>query len=163
MGSNIADRYQHLKQGIQLLNNHAHIWVTDQSHVYQSPAIDYTEQEDFYNMVIEIETNLNPLELLDEVKNIETLSGRDPNDKKNMPRTLDLDILVFGDLLIHSKLLEIPHPKIAERKFVLKPWNDIASDYIVPHIGKNIEELLSITEDTSSIHMVLILDKKGSF
>ena len=162
LGSNIDDRYQNLMDGIQQLNDHAHIWVIDESHVYQTPAMYSSDQQDFYNMVIEIETNLNPLQLLDEVKKIEIILGRKPNKKKNIPRTLDVDILAVGDILIRSKLLEIPHPKIVERKFVLKPWNDIASDYIVPNIGKNIEELLSITEDTSSIRMVLILDKEGS-
>ena len=67
MGSNIDDRYTNLKKGIKLLNDHAHIWIIGRSHVYQSPAMYYLEQEDFYNMVIEIETNLNPLQLLDEI------------------------------------------------------------------------------------------------
>ena len=77
-----------------------------------------------------------------------------------MPRILDVDILAVGDLLIRSKLLNVPHPKIGERKFVLKPWNDIAPGFVVPNIDKNIEELLQITEDTSTTHRVLILDKE---
>ena len=158
MGSNIDDRYTNLKKGIKLLNDHAHIWIIGRSHVYQSPAMYYLEQEDFYNMVIEIETNLNPLQLLDEIKYVEKCLGRNYENKKNMPRTLDVDILAIGDLLIHSKLLEIPHPKIIERKFVLKPWNDIASNFIVPKINKTIAELLKITKDTSPAHMVLIID-----
>ena len=161
IGSNIDDRYQHMKLGIQLLNNHAHIWVIKQSHIYQSAAMYYQDQEDFYNMVIEIETNLNPLQLLDEIKKIEALVGRNPEDRKNMPRTLDVDILAFGDLLIRSNLLEIPHPKIYERKFVLKPWNDIAPEFMVPNVDKKIIELLQITKDTSSTRMVLILGKEG--
>ena len=122
MGSNMDDRYENLKQGIKLLNEHAHIWIVGSSHVYQSPAMYYLEQEDFYNMVIEIETNLNPLQLLHEIKKIEALAGRNPEDRKNMPRTLDVDILAVGDLLIRSNILEIPHPKISERKFV---WIDL--------------------------------------
>ena len=113
-------------------------------------------------MVIEIVTNLNPIQLLDEVKKIEIMVGRNPKDKKNMPRTLDIDILAIGGLLIHSKLLEIPHPKISERRFVLKPWHDIAPDYIVPNINKSIAELLKITKDRSSTRMVLITDKESS-
>ena len=161
LGSNISDRYQNLKKGTQLLNDHAHIWVIDQSFVYQSPPMYYPDQDDFYNMVIEIETNLNPIQLLDEVKKIEILVGRNPQNEKNMPRTLDIDVLAIGDLLIRSKLLELPHPKISERKFVLKPWNDISPDFQVPNIDKTISELLQITEDLSSINMVIILDKKG--
>ena len=156
LGSNIDDRYQNLMNGIQQLNHHAHIWVIDESHVYQTPAMYSSDQQDFYNMVIEIETNLNPLQLLNEVKNIEMKLGRGPNKKKNIPRSLDVDILAVGDILIRSKLLEIPHPKIVERKFVLKPWNDIAPDFLVPNSDKNIAELLRITTDRSSTRMVLI-------
>ena len=156
LGSNIDDRYQYLMDGIQQLNDHAHIWVIDESHVYQTPAMYSSDQQDFYNMVIEIETNLNPLQLLDEVKIIEMKMGREPNKKKNMPRSLDVDILAVGDILIRSKLLEIPHPKIVERKFVLKPWNDIAPDFLVPDSDKKITELLRITKDRSQTRMVLI-------
>ena len=156
LGSNLDDRYQNLMNGIQQLNDHAHIWVIDESNVYQTPAMYSLDQQDFYNMVIEIETNLNPLQLLDEVKKIEMKMGREPNKKKNMPRSLDVDILAVGDILIRSKLLEIPHPKIVERKFVLKPWNDIAPDFLVPNSDKNIKELLRITKDRSSTRMVLI-------
>ena len=156
LGSNIDDRYQNLMNGIQQLNDHAHIWVIEESHVYQTPAMYSSDQQDFYNMVIEIETNLNPLQLLDEVKKIEIKLGREPNKKKNMPRSLDVDILAVGNIIIRSKLLEIPHPKIVERKFVLKPWNDIAPDFLVPNSDKNITELLRITKDRSSTQMVLI-------
>ena len=113
-------------------------------------------------MVIEIETNLEPLQLLNQIKIIEVTSGRHHGKKKNMPRTLDLDILAVGNLIICSNLLQIPHPKIAERKFVLKPWNDIASDFLVPTFNKNISELLDITKDASVTRMVLIVDKENS-
>ena len=156
LGSNIDNRYQHLMKGIQLLNGHSHIWVIDRSNVYQSPPMYYSGQQYFYNMVIEIVTNLEPLQLLDEIKIIEVIAGRLHRKKKNMPRTLDLDILAIGDLIICSKLLQIPHPNIAERKFVLKPWNDIAPDFLVPNSDKNIAELLRITTDRSSTRMVLI-------
>ena len=156
LGSNIDDRYQNLMNGIQQLNDHAHIWVIDKSYIYQTPAMYSSDQQDFYNMVIEIETNLNPLQLLDEVKIIEMKMGREPNKKKNIPRTMDIDILAVGDILIRSKLLEIPHPKIVERKFVLKPWNDIAPDFLVPNSDKNITELLRITKYRSQTRMVLI-------
>ena len=160
LGSNIHDRYLNLTKGIQLLNDHAHIWVINQSHVYQSAAMYYTDQEDFYNMVIQIETNLNPLQLLDVVKRIEIMTGRNSNNRKNMPRTLDVDILAVGNLIIRSKLLEIPHPKIFERKFVLKPWNDIAPDFLVSNVNKSIADLLKITNDTTLTSMVLILNKE---
>jgi 2-amino-4-hydroxy-6-hydroxymethyldihydropteridine diphosphokinase len=159
LGSNMHDRYQSIKKGIKLLNDHPHIWVTDQSHVYQSPPMYNIDQEDFYNMVIKLETNLTPLDLLGAIKSIEVEVGRQKERKRNMPRILDIDILTFGDLQIHSNLLEIPHPKIMDRKFVLKPWNDIDPDYLVPNYSAKVSEMLENTEDESDIRLVLIFDK----
>ena len=78
-----------------------------------------------------------------------------------MPRILDVDILVYGDLLIQSDLLEIPHPGISERKFVLKPWSDISPEFNIPHYAVKVSDLLENTNDNSDIRMVLILDKEG--
>ena len=161
LGSNMGDRHQNLIKGIYQLNNHPHIWVTYQSHIYQSQAMYKTDQNDFYNMVLEIDTNLIPIELLTEIKKIEIKAGRIPESKKNMPRILDIDILAIGDLQIQSELLEIPHPKILERKFVLKPWSDIAPEFILPESFQTISDLLESTADYSEVRMVLILDKEG--
>jgi len=160
LGSNMGDRYQNLKKGIDLLNNHPHIWVIDQSHVYQSAPLYHTDQDDFYNMVVEIDTNLIPVDLLTQIKKIEKKAGRDSKSKKNMPRILDIDILAIGDLQIHSGLLEVPHLRISERKFVLKPWKDIASNFRLPESSATIADLLDNTKDDSQVRMVLILDKE---
>ena len=162
LGSNMGDRYQNLKKGIHLLNNHPHIWVINQSHTYQSAPLYHTDQEDFYNLVVEIDTNLIPLDLLNGIKKIEKKAGRNSKSKKNMPRILDIDILAIGDLQIHSALLEVPHPRISERKFVLKPWNDIAPNFQLPESSATIADLLDKTEDDSQVRMVLILDKEDS-
>ena len=159
LGSNMGDRYQNLKKGIHLLNNHPHIWVIDQSHVYQSAPLYHTDQQDFYNLVVEIDTNLIPLDLLNGIKKIEKKVGRDSMSKKNMPRILDIDILAIGDLQIHSELLEVPHPRISERKFVLKPWKDIAPNFKLPDSSLTITELLDTIDDDSQVRMVLIMDK----
>ena len=160
LGSNMGARYQNLKKGIHLLNNHPHIWVIDQSHIYQSAPLYNTDQEDFYNLVLEIDTNLIPLDFLNEIKKIEKKAGRDSKSKKNMPRILDIDILAIGDLQIHSGLLEVPHLRISERKFVLKPWKDIASNFRLPESSATIADLLDNTKDDSQVRMVLILDKE---
>ena len=158
LGSNIGDRYLNLKNGIQVLQNHPHIWITNISHVYESPEYYHTGQRDFYNMVIKIETNLTPLDLLKAVKIVETKIGRKPKSKNNMPRILDIDILAIGGLEIHSHILEVPHPCILERKFVLKPWRDVDPKYCLPNHTKTIAQLLDEIEDTSPVRMVLILD-----
>ena len=160
LGSNMGARYQNLKKGIHLLNNHPHIWVINQSHVYQSAPLYHTDQEDFYNMVVETDTNLVPMDFLNEIKKIEKKVGRDSKSKKNMPRILDIDILAIGDLQIHSGLLEVPHLRISERKFVLKPWKDIAPNFRLPEGSATIADLLDNTKDDSQVRMVLILDKE---
>ena len=111
-------------------------------------------------MVVEIDTNLIPVDLLTQIKKIEKKSGRDSKSKKNMPRILDIDILAIGDLQIHSGLLEVPHLRISERKFVLKPWKDIASNFRLPESSATIADLLDNTKDDSQVRMVLILDKE---
>ena len=161
LGSNMGDRYQNLKKGIHQLNDHPHIWVTDQSHVYQSPAMYQTDQDDFYNMVVEIDTNLIPIDLLTEIKKIEIKVGRIPERKKNIPRILDIDILAIGGLQIQSVSLEIPHHGIPERKFVLKPWSDIAPEFTLPDSSQTVSDLLENSADFSEVRMVLILDKEG--
>ena len=81
-------------------------------------------------------------------------------NKKYLPRILDIDILAFGELQVHTGLLEIPHPGISERKFVLKPWKDIAPDFSVPGFSATVSELLDNTVDPSDISMLLIFDKE---
>ena len=163
LGSNVGNRYQNLKSGIDMLNAHPHIWVTEKSHVYQSPPMYNVDQDQYYNMVIAIDTNLIPVELLDTIKTIEKKVGRKVEKKKNMPRVLDIDILAIGSLQIYSGLLEIPHTGISERKFVLKPWNDIAPNFKVPGQNALVSEILENTDDNSDVRMVLILDKEGMF
>ena len=157
----MGNRYQNLKECIHQLNEHPHIWVIKQSYVYQSPSMYKTDQEDFYNMVVEIDTNLIPIDLLTEIKKIEIKIGRIPETKKNMPRILDIDILAIGSMQIQSKLLIIPHPGIPERKFVLKPWSDVAPKFILPNSLKTVSDLLINTTDSSEVRMVLVLDKEG--
>ena len=82
-------------------------------------------------------------------------------DMKNMPRELDVDILVYGNVEININMLKLPHPKIRERKFVLKPWNDIAPNYYLKQYSNSISNLLNITEDKSDINMVLIIDEEN--
>ena len=161
LGSNMGDRYLNLKKCIHQLNEHPHIWVIEQSYVYQSPAMYQTDQEDFYNMVVEIDTNLIPVNLLAEIKKIEIKAGRVPESNKNMPRILDIDILAIGNMQIQSTLLIIPHPGIPERKFVLRPWNDVAPKFILPNSLQTVSDLLVNTADASEVRMVLVLDKEG--
>ena len=160
LGSNLGKRYKNLQDGIYLLNNHAHIWVTEKSHIYQSEPMYNDAQDDYYNMVLEVETNLNPLDLLDEIKIIESKLGRPMDSLQNMPRIIDIDILAIGDMIVRSNILEVPHPRITERKFVLKPWHDIAPKFIIAGINKNVGEALNEVTSSSSVNMLLIVDQE---
>jgi 2-amino-4-hydroxy-6-hydroxymethyldihydropteridine diphosphokinase len=156
LGSNIDDRFKYLQNGILMLEKNPHIWVVKKSFIYKSKPMYKIDQNNFFNMVIEINTNLEPLDLLFEVKNIENKNGRDINDKKNSPRTLDIDILSIGDMKINNSTLSIPHPMLFERKFVLKPWSDIAPDFIVIDYKLSVLELLNETPDKSELNIVLV-------
>ena len=112
-------------------------------------------------MVIEIETNLIPIDLLVAIKLIETLNGRTLKEKNNMPRTLDIDILAIGNLLINTPSLSVPHKSISERRFVLKPWNDIASNFIIVNYNLTVKKMLEDTNDSSDLKMILLFDEKG--
>ena len=156
LGSNIEDRFKNIEKGLELINAHPHIWIIKKSYTYSSSPMYNENQSDFYNMVIEIETNLTPLELLKVNKNIEKILGRNISKKKYQPRTLDIDILSYRDIIINTKILKIPHEKICERRFVLKPWNDIAPNYKLPNNDKPIYQLLNDIKDNAEVHLLLI-------
>ena len=155
LGSNKGDKHKNLMFALYELAKHPHIWITNKSFIYESKPMYLTDQANYYNMVIQIDTNLEPLDLLDHIKKIEIKSGRTISAIKNMPRTLDIDILAMDQLLIRTKTLNIPHINIKERRFVLKPWSDIASNFILPSEKQSISYLLKHTSDTSKLNLIL--------
>ena len=103
--------------------------VVECSSLYSTAPVGFAEQPRFLNAVVEIETHLGPRELLVSLLGIEREFGRErASEIRNGPRTLDLDILLYGDLMVSESGLEIPHPRLAEREFVLVPLNEIAPD-----------------------------------
>jgi 2-amino-4-hydroxy-6-hydroxymethyldihydropteridine diphosphokinase len=126
--------------------------VVRRSSLYSTAPVGFAAQPRFVNAVAELEMELEPRELLDGLLAIEQEFGRErAAGSANGPRTLDLDILLFGDLEIHEPGLEIPHPRMAERLFALVPLNEIAAQAVVPGRGKSVGELLSrLVEDSES-------------
>jgi 2-amino-4-hydroxy-6-hydroxymethyldihydropteridine diphosphokinase len=116
--------------------------VTSRSSLYSTAPVGFTAQPRFVNAVVALQTELGSRELLDGLLAIEKEYGRDrAAGVVNGPRTMDLDILLLGDLKISEPGLEIPHPRLAERAFVLVPLCEIASEVAVPGCGKTVEEL----------------------
>lgn len=124
LGTNIGDRVDFMNQAIKILDSEKDIIITKRSKLYETKAWGYTNQDDFLNMCIEIETNLNPKELLKKCQNVEKNLNRERKIRWG-PRTIDVDILFFNDIILQEENLEIPHPRIGERAFVLIPLIDL--------------------------------------
>jgi 2-amino-4-hydroxy-6-hydroxymethyldihydropteridine diphosphokinase len=116
--------------------------ISKSSAVYQTKPWGYLDQPDFLNLVLEAWTDLKPRELLDHIKEIEKEIGREPSFKYG-PRMVDIDILVYGDLIIQEDGLVIPHPRMAERAFVLVPLVEIAPNLCVPGLDQSTADLLA--------------------
>lgn len=117
--------------------------IAAKSSLYSTAPVGYADQPRFVNAVVALETDLDAQQLLDSLMKIEKEYGRDRADAvPNGPRTLDLDLLLFGDRVIDEPGLHLPHPRMAERAFVLAPLNEIAADSIDPRSGATVSELL---------------------
>ena len=141
LGSNIGDRKQQLLKAIDLIGNIKGIKVTKQSSIYETAPIGYTDQPNFLNLCLEIETELSPQQLLKHCLDIEQQLHR-VREIRWVPRTLDIDILLYSDNIIETDNLSIPHPRMQERAFVLITLNDIASDKKDPRLNKKIHDLV---------------------
>nr|WP_263314337.1 2-amino-4-hydroxy-6-hydroxymethyldihydropteridine diphosphokinase [Mammaliicoccus sp. Marseille-Q6498] len=141
LGSNIGDRELQLEQAIAAIDEIQGIEVTQTSPIYETKPVGYTEQPDFLNMCIEISTELESLDLLKTCMMVEKQLHR-VRDERWGPRTIDIDILLYDQCVIQSPDLEVPHPRMIERAFVMIPLNDIASNVVEPITKKYIWELL---------------------
>ena len=142
LGSNIGDRAHQLQQAIRIIDQYQYIDVTSISPIYETEPVGYTDQPQFLNLCIEIETTLKPQELLKRCLETEQALHRVRKIRWG-PRTLDVDILLYGNEIIEEDNLIIPHPRMVERAFVLIPLNDIASKHIEPRSQRLIENLVT--------------------
>lgn len=139
LGSNMGNRLANLKAALSNLT--PQMAVKLKSSVYETPPWGFTEQAEFLNQVIMVETYLQPQALLSHLKRLETALGRVPSFQ-NGPRLIDIDILFFDDLVLNTPPLVIPHPRLHERAFVLVPLAEIAPDLVHPVLNSPIHELL---------------------
>jgi len=140
LGSNIGDRDANLRAAIERLAAPG-LRVLRVSPVYETEPVDYTDQRWFLNLVIEAETSLFPLQLLARTQKVERVLGRVRTVPKG-PRTIDIDILLYGTAVMRGGKLEIPHPRMAGRRFVLVPLHDLAPGLRHPVSRTTVAELL---------------------
>ena len=118
-----------------------HIEVTRRSSIYETPPWGYSNQNNFYNMAVEADTELSPTELIRELKTVEQRLGRTPSFKYG-PREIDIDILLYGQTSVTEADLTIPHPRLAERAFILVPLAELAPDLKIPGVNRTVTELI---------------------
>lgn len=151
LGSNLGDRSQNLAQARLALAAAGR--VTAVSALYQTAAWGYTDQPDFYNQAVALETTLDAPTLLDTCLAIERVLGRERLEKWGA-RTMDIDIIFYGNAIINTSTLQIPHPRMASRRFVLIPLAEIAAGIVDPHSGLTVEKLLENCEDSLAVEKV---------
>lgn len=141
LGSNLGEKQINILRSVALLNEADQIRTVKKSRLYKTKPFGVLDQPDFYNSVVKIKTSLSPKELLSVTSRIEKKMGR-RRGKKWGPRVIDLDILLYGDSVVNTRDLKIPHPEMQKREFVLKPLHEIAPAFIHPTLGKKISKLL---------------------
>lgn len=141
LGSNIGDRAENLRQALEQIAT-PDLRVLRASSIYETAPRDVKDQPWFLNQVIECETDLFPRQLLARLQKIEKSMGRKHRIAKG-PREIDLDILFFGDAVVKAPELEVPHPQMSERRFVLEPLAELAPEKKHPGTRKTVREMLA--------------------
>ncbi len=151
LGSNMGDRAGHLKSAIEMIDAHPNCRVRVESSLYETEPLGEDSGDWFLNSVICIETDLPPLQLLNLLHEVEVSRGRDRTRRRWAPRTLDLDILFYGDQTLDMPDLVVPHPQLHLRKFVLEPLCGIAPDFMHPVFKRTLSELLEDSDDSLKV------------
>lgn len=154
MGSNLGDRELKLLMAVAELGKLPGTKVTALSPFYETEPVGGVPQDNFYNAVARISTTLSPLELLDALKRLEVEVFHRVDSGHWGPRSMDLDILLYGELVLDSDRLTIPHPRLAERRFVLQPLSDIAPKLVHPTLGVSISRLLAALTTTEKVEKI---------
>lgn len=159
LGSNLGDRAANLRTAVERIGELGRVEAV--SRIYESAAVGYREQGPFYNLVLRLRTGLAPEELFAGVKRIEQGMGR-TRSFRNAPRIIDIDILTYDDFVLHTKDLEIPHPRMMERSFVLLPLAEVAPDFVHPLSRRSMAELKADAVKMEPAVVVGSVDESGN-
>jgi 2-amino-4-hydroxy-6-hydroxymethyldihydropteridine diphosphokinase len=150
LGSNLGDRSEFLMRALKEIRNLGGTDLKNSSSIYDTEPVGNKAQPQFLNMVVELESALPARELLQKIKHIERVLGRKESERWG-PREIDLDLLYYGGEIVNDAELKLPHPEIANRRFVLVPMKEIAPDFVDPLHKRTIGELLLCCTDTSAV------------
>lgn len=158
LGSNMNNRAQNIIEALRSLRNLGVVKTT--SYLYESEPMYHLDQSAFMNAACHLKTSLEPIELLSAIKSIESSIGRTASFR-NGPRLIDIDIILYGDRVVNSPSLEIPHPRMCERGFVLRPLCDINMEIQHPLRNESLADLLSALpiEDFKAVKRVVPINK----
>tara|TARA_B100000809_G_scaffold252632_1_gene287560 strand:+ start:2456 stop:2962 length:507 start_codon:yes stop_codon:yes gene_type:complete len=160
LGSNLGDKESNIASCIAMLGAYVENTNIRTSSFYMSEPLYNTNQPSFVNIIIELKTTFTPFQFLDKIHDIEKMLGRKIDREKNAPRTIDMDIVLFGDAFMETAELTIPHSHALLRKFVLVPLAELVPDKIFPGTKHKMIDLLERCPDTSTVDKYLI-DKKA--
>lgn len=150
IGANLGNREKSIREAVKLLNNVEELTISKISSLYETEPVGVTEQPWFLNLALIGKTSLGLNVAIQLCKSIEYLLGRQTREKWT-EREIDIDIVFFGDTIIDSEKLSVPHPRMQERLFVLIPADEIASDFVHPVLNKTIRQLLNNCPDKSVV------------
>ena len=151
LGSNLGNRQANMEKALKLLDDTLQIELI--SSVYETEPVGYVEQPMFLNAVCRGQTELGPLQLLSLVKGIEVSLGR-VSSFPNAPRPIDLDIIFYGDMIMQTPELTIPHPRLEERAFVLIPLLEITPDLCHPLSGESLKDLVARVQGSEGVKKI---------
>lgn len=150
LGTNLGNKLNHLSAASAMIEKHCG-WIEQKSSIYESPPWGYASFNNYLNQVIKIQTDLQPVELLEVLLKIEKEMGRTRTKNNYEDRPIDLDIIYYGDQIINSTKLTIPHPQVYHRNFILVPLNEIAPEFSDPDLKESISILLTKSKDSVTV------------
>lgn len=159
LGSNLGDRFASLQGAVSALADTPDVWIQVVSPVYETKPVNSTDDAPlFLNAIVLIDTALSAARILERALAIEDAFDRERSEVRNAPRTLDVDVIVVGDRVNDDDFLKLPHPRAAERAFVLRPWYDVEPGAEIPGVGAIADLLAAVDEDGITRRDDLVLE-----